>query len=106
MNSVRAKLNDPNLQKEVKEKAAAGLVLALQHCQLAVVGGQGDGVLAGGGAGRGRCDEACESVDASVGESVDASVDAVSEPTDNAGDTERRGEAGDGEGADAGGGEK
>lgn len=24
MNSVRAKLNDPNLQKEVKEKAAAG----------------------------------------------------------------------------------
>ena len=91
-------------------EGGGGLVLALQHCQLAVVGGQGDGVLAGGGAGRGRCDEACESVDesvdASVGESVDESVDTVSEPTDNAGDAERRGEAGDGEGADAGGGEK
>lgn len=76
-------------------EGGGGLVLAVQHGHLAVVGGEGDGVLAGGGAGRGGRDEAGDADGNTCG---NTGGDAASG---------RGGEAGaGGEDADAGGGEE
>ena len=85
MNSVRAKLNDPNLQKEVKEKAAAGWSwLSSTANSLWSVAKETASSLAAELGEEGAVKPASQSVNQSMNQSMNQSTQSASRPTTQA----------------------
>ena len=85
VNSVRAKLNDPNLQKEVKEKAAAGWSwLSSTANSLWSVAKETASSLAAELGEEGAVKPASQSVNQSMNQSMNQSTQSASRPTTQA----------------------
>ena len=85
VNSVRAKLNDPNLQKEVKEKAAAGWSwLSSTANSLWSVAKETASSLAAELGEEGAMKPASQSVNQSMNQSMNQSTQSASRPTTQA----------------------